>query len=54
MARNTPPAPPQAPETEIDHPPPTSGGAYQREPDGSLVPIEPVTPPATPAEQPSE
>ena len=54
MARNTTPAPPTVPETAIDHPPPTSGGAWRREPDGALVPIEPDTPPATPAEQPSE
>lgn len=56
MARNATPAP-KPPEASIDHPPPTSGGAFKRLPNGELVPIEPVTeptPPALPVEQPSE
>lgn len=52
MARNTTPAPVKAPEAEIHHPPPTTGGAFKRQPNGELVPIvpiEPATPPAPPA-----
>lgn len=56
MARTTTPATPKPADAEIHHPPPTTGGAFRREPNGALVPIEreTPTPPATPAEQPSE
>lgn len=53
MARNTRPATPETPEAEIHYPPPTTGGAFKRQPGGELVPIEPATPstpPAPPAE----
>ncbi len=49
MARNTSPALPKAPEAEIHHPPPATGGAFKRLPNGELVPIEPAPPPAPPA-----
>lgn len=49
MARNTTPAAPKPADAEIDHPPPTAGGAFKRMPDGTLEP-EVKTPPA---EQPS-
>ena len=57
MARNTTPALPKPAEAEIHHPPPTTGGAFKRLPNGDLAPIEratPTPPPAPPAEQPSE
>lgn len=45
MARNTTSALVQPSEAEIQHPPPTTGGAFRREADGALVPIERETPP---------
>ncbi|MFN4017095.1 MAG: hypothetical protein ACK4JB_17285 [Reyranella sp.] len=53
MARNSTPVP-KSTEAPIDHPPPPSGGAFRRLPNGELVPLEPVAepkPPAPPAEQ---